>query len=203
MPSLKLDQRGEPGRRDFSCFNMSVASVINLEQPAAAQRRQLAELSRQLFVGPPLVRRKLQHYRPYLCPFDRLFQHVAPSARVLDVGCGSGLFLGLLAAVGKGIRGIGFDSSAPAIAAASKMATRVGPAGADSTLEFVRLDVNDPWPAGEFDVVSIIDVMHHVPPEHQRGLFSTAVKAVTPGGKLIYKDMCRRPLWRAWANRVS
>jgi 2-polyprenyl-3-methyl-5-hydroxy-6-metoxy-1,4-benzoquinol methylase len=51
-------------------------------------------------------------------------------------------------------------------------------------------------------VVSLIDVLHHVPPGRQRAFFAGAVARVRTGGILLYKDMCRSPLWRAWANRA-
>ena len=120
---------------------------------------------------------------------------------MLDVGCGSGLFLGLLAAMGKQIEGTGFDTSVQAIELAQRMAARLSETTAAS-LKFIRLDVNESWPPGEFDVVSVIDVMHHVSPQSQRQFFSLAARAVSPGGVLIYKDMCRRPTWRAIANRA-
>ena len=158
---------------------------------------ELCALSRALFAQGPLLRRKLQHWRPRICPFHRLLPRVPQNASVLDVGCGCGLFLGLLAKSGHDIRGTGFDVSTDAIAVAQRMAQQVG-----SNLQFLQLDVNDPWPAGPFDVVSIIDVMHHVPPAGQRAVLKTAASRVAPGGILLYKDMCRRPRWRAAANRL-
>jgi hypothetical protein len=47
----------------------------------------------------------------------------------------------------------------------------------------------------------MIDVMHHLPPASQQLFFLKAAERVKPGGMLIYKDMCSRPMWRAWANR--
>jgi 2-polyprenyl-3-methyl-5-hydroxy-6-metoxy-1,4-benzoquinol methylase len=165
---------------------------------------ELAALSRSLYSGGPWLLRKLQHWRPLICPFDRLLGHVPEDASVLDVGCGGGLFLALLAATGHRPRGIGFDTAAGAIRLAGDMAGRMEGRGAGSRgiLRFERRDFADSWPKGPFDVVSIIDVMHHVPPPHQKSFFQTACRAVRPGGILLYKDMCRCPLWRAMANRL-
>jgi 2-polyprenyl-3-methyl-5-hydroxy-6-metoxy-1,4-benzoquinol methylase len=159
--------------------------------------KRLCASSRELFTGGPVFRRKLQHWRPRICPFHRLLSHVPQHATILDVGCGSGLFLGLLAKSGRNIRGTGFDVSGDAIAVAREMAE-----GSGGQLEFLRLDVDEPWPPGTFDVVSIIDVMHHVPPERQREVLKTAAAHVALGGILLYKDMCRQPRWRATANRL-
>jgi 2-polyprenyl-3-methyl-5-hydroxy-6-metoxy-1,4-benzoquinol methylase len=144
--------------------------------------------------------RKLQHWRPYICPFEELIKHVPQGASVLDAGCGGGLFLALLAATGKRITGHGFDISPVAIDVARTMAESAKATG--SALHFEVRPVEDQWPHREFDVVSMIDVMHHVPPSFQREFLLTACRHVRPGGLLIYKDMCRRPLWRAGANRL-
>jgi 2-polyprenyl-3-methyl-5-hydroxy-6-metoxy-1,4-benzoquinol methylase len=70
----------------------------------------------------------------------------------MDIGCGSGLFLGLLQYYGFGIRGFGIDASHFAIDCANAMARRNG--GGHLHFEHVRKD--DPWPEGQFDVFSII-----------------------------------------------
>ena len=44
--------------------------------------------------------------------------------------------------------------------------------------------------------------MHHIPPAKQRNIIAMAAEYVSRDGILLYKDMARRPLWRAWANRL-
>jgi 2-polyprenyl-3-methyl-5-hydroxy-6-metoxy-1,4-benzoquinol methylase len=165
--------------------------------------RELSQVSKSLYVDGGLLMRKLQHWRPFICPFERLLPFVPDRSRVLDIGCGGGLFLGLLVGSGRDIAsGTGFDVSAPAIDAARRMASRVERSRGRAVLRFERLDVAAPWPEGPFDVVCLIDVMHHVPPSAQRAVLEQAAAQVTPGGTLIYKDMCRRPHWRALMNRL-
>src|SRR5690348_12418240 len=60
--------------------SMSTSSAANLSETAA-----------RLYVDAPLIRRKLQQWRPLICPFDALMEFVPPRANVLDVGCGCGL----------------------------------------------------------------------------------------------------------------
>lgn len=151
--------------------------------------------------GPFLLRRMLQ-LRSYICPFERLLAHVPNHASVLDVGCGGGLFLGFLAVAGKCVRGTGFDCSRPAIACARDMADRVHGQQRGSHLSFELIESGGLWPDAQYDVVSVIDVMHHVPPSQQRSFFDLAANHTAPGGLLLYKDMCRSPWWRAQANRL-
>jgi 2-polyprenyl-3-methyl-5-hydroxy-6-metoxy-1,4-benzoquinol methylase len=140
----------------------------------------------------------MQHLRPYICPFHELLPVVPRGSNVLDVGCGSGLFLGLLHAFDFGIDGFGFDASPIAMECAQKMAQRH--AGGRLRFECVRKE--DPWPGGRFDVVSMIDVLHHIPVEQQEAAFRSAASAVRPGGLLLYKDMSESPWYCAAANRV-
>lgn len=148
----------------------------------------------------PVALRLLQHYRPYICPFEELLPHIEPGARVLDIGCGGGLLLGLAAASGRRIQGFGFDSSVQAISVARGLSERLQ--GSGSKVEFAYVPACGDWPSGQFDVVSMVDVMHHVPHDSQRTFFAQAVGKVAPGGKLIYKDMALHPRWCAAANRL-
>lgn len=169
-------------------------------QPVPDRPAEYAKLLRGLYTRGPLVLRLLQHYRPYICPFEALAPLVPVGSRVLDVGCGGGLWLHLLAALGRIREGVGFDSAAAAIDMAR--AVRHPSGGPAARLTFTHLPVEAAWPEGPFDVVSIIDVMHHVPPAHQREAIRTAASRVAPGGVLLYKDMVRRPRWRAGMNRL-
>lgn len=166
---------------------------------ATYQPSQVADIARQIYPDGPIMLRKLQHWRPRICPYHVLLDQVPANVRVLDVGCGAGLFLGTLAATGRIAGGFGFDSSAPAIAVADTM-TRQLPQ--NHNVRFQHLDATEPWPDGDFDLISVIDVMHHVPPAAQRAVFAQAAARVTPGKWFLYKDMARRPIWRATANRM-
>lgn len=167
-----------------------------------ASANELARLARRLYVAGPYLLRKMMHYRIAICPFERLIAQVPPGASVLDVGCGAGLFLALLAGTRSGIRGVGFDSSGAAIDVAVRMAERLRLLGIAADLRFLHRDVAAPWPDELFDVVSLVDVLHHVPPAHQREVIENAARHVKPGGILLYKDMANRPAFYAWMNRL-
>ena len=53
-----------------------------------------------------------------------------------------------------------------------------------------------------FDVISMVDVIHHVPPSQQERLISSLMELLKPGGLFLYKDIAARPYWRACANRL-
>ncbi|MCE2653538.1 MAG: class I SAM-dependent methyltransferase [Planctomycetaceae bacterium] len=179
---------------------------------AASPSPDLLALAGKLYRRGPRLLRTLQHHRPRICPFGPVMDLVPRGSRVLDVGCGGGLLLALLYATGRlhpTQASVGFDSSGVAIDLAQMMAADLdttlphrSPGPRPAVPRFLHLPVQAEWPEGRFDVVSIVDVIHHVPPADQRSVFDLAVAHLNPGGLLLYKDMADRPLWRAWANRL-
>ena len=155
-----------------------------------------------MYTDGPLFRRKMQHWRPYICPFEKLVPYVPDGACVLDVGCGAGLLLSLLAGIGRAFEGVGFDVSQDAIDTAKRMAGRAACLTPLARLTFQQLNFDAAWPAGEFDVVFLIDVLHHIPRSSQKDFLILAMSKVRKGGTLVYKDMCMHPWWKAQANRI-
>lgn len=163
-----------------------------------AQRSGIVAAARDLYRSAPARARTLQGLRPYICPFEDLIRWIPEEGRLLDVGCGAGLFLGLGGQARPRVTGVGFDADAEAVAAAQGMARAHFP---DGRIAFRHSAVGDPWPEGPFDLVSMIDVLHHIPPPAQRGAILQAYGHVAPGGLFLYKDMAERPFFRAWWNR--
>ena len=114
---------------------------------------------------------------------------------MLDVGCGLGMSLGILAATGAGIAAVGVDVSPRAIGTAKRMSTRVKEHAPESSLEFLCLSPEAPWPGNGYDVSSI-DVLRDVPVEVQMEFLRGLFMQVKPGGILLYKDMAMPPVAR-------
>jgi 2-polyprenyl-3-methyl-5-hydroxy-6-metoxy-1,4-benzoquinol methylase len=163
------------------------------------QQISVAAAAQRLYRGAPPVARTLQSLRPYICPFDDLLACIPPAAHMLDVGCGAGLLLGLVADRYPETSGIGFDTSGSAIAAARKMAASNG---FENRMMFEQRAVGEAWPSGPFDVVSMVDVLHHIPRAHQHRVIEQCFAHVRPGGILLYKDMGQRPVFSALWNRA-
>ena len=68
--------------------------------------------------------------------------------------------------------------------------------------EFMEWSIGQQWPKGEFDVVSMIDVLHHIPPLNKHHAIEEAVGHVKPGGLFLFKDIGIKPRWRAFFNSL-
>jgi 2-polyprenyl-3-methyl-5-hydroxy-6-metoxy-1,4-benzoquinol methylase len=137
--------------------------------------------------------RLYQRLRPIFCPFDKLLEHVPTGASVLDVGCGNGVFLVMLAESGRIRAGYGVDRSRDAIRNAQRTANEKTGLG---LLHFQTVDSLAEVPNLGFDVVSMVDVVHHIPKPEQLKFFVEAANKLRPGGTLIYKDIsAKHKLW--------
>jgi 2-polyprenyl-3-methyl-5-hydroxy-6-metoxy-1,4-benzoquinol methylase len=101
-----------------------------------------------------------------------------PGARILDLGCGRGHLLSLLAA--RGFRIAGADSSPGSVRAAQAAVAAVEPD---------RIRVGDPsaipFEAGAFDVVVLIETIEHVRPEGLTSLLAEVRRVLAPNGALF------------------
>jgi len=181
---------------------VTVAAVGARNFTKAIDAATLSAIARKIYVAGPIGLRKMQHWRPYICPFEQLAPYVRDGSRVLDIGCGSGLLLCLLAGLGREFEGVGFDVSHRAINLARQAAERLAPLNPSARLSFECLKPGNPWPTGDFDVVFLVDVLHHVPQRSQRAFLRQTLSKLATDGTLVYKDMCARPRWRALANRL-
>lgn len=140
-----------------------------------------------------------QRYRPKICPFSNILKSFPKSAVVLDVGCGSGLLLGLLASAGRISKGIGFDADQNVVQLAIEMTNK---SGFEDILSFQHIGVESPWPRESINTVSMVDVMHHIPKKQRRACIEKVSDSLPTGGIFVYKDMSDTPAWKALGNRM-
>ncbi|MCL2447316.1 MAG: class I SAM-dependent methyltransferase [Polyangiaceae bacterium] len=109
--------------------------------------------------------------------------------RILDVGCGFGLFAGYFGQTQPRRRIVGVDPNARRIAMARRVAERLGM----REHAFVVGDVRDATIGGVFDAAYVLDVMHHLPEDDQRRVLERLRGLLVRGGMLLVKDITTEP----------
>jgi SAM-dependent methyltransferase len=125
---------------------------------------------------------------------DEVGQYLPRQGRVLDLGCGFGLFSLYYASGRPGLEIEGLDLNPRRIAMARRAAERLG-------IRNVRYDVGNAteFRGGRlFDAAYMLDIVHHIPPETVRPLLEQMAKALPAGGRLVIKDVDTRPVWKRW-----
>ena len=125
---------------------------------------------------------------------DEIGQYLPARGRVLDLGCGFGLFSLYYATARPALEIEGLDLNARRIAMARAAAGRLG-------LGNVRYAVGDAmdFRAGQgFDAAYMLDIVHHIPEETVRPLLEQMAKCLPPGGRLVIKDVDTVPAWKRW-----
>jgi 2-polyprenyl-3-methyl-5-hydroxy-6-metoxy-1,4-benzoquinol methylase len=166
-------------------------------RPCGCDALAASRLLWQVYAASGLLIRALTALRPLIARFDRLVAVIPNQPNVLEIGCGTGLLLFLLHRQGLLREGVGLDIDAAAIAAAQRAAQ-----ARKLPIEFHRSITLRDWPVEQFDLVLMVDVLHHVPRASRRQMIEAALARVTAGGLFIYKDMCRRPVFRRLWNQL-
>jgi 2-polyprenyl-3-methyl-5-hydroxy-6-metoxy-1,4-benzoquinol methylase len=109
--------------------------------------------------------------------------------RILDVGCGFGLFAAYFGQTEPRRSIVGIDPNARRIDLARRVA---GELGLDRH-EFHVGDVRTASVKGPFDAAYVLDVMHHVPKDDQLPVLERLRDLLAPGGVLVIKDITTEP----------
>lgn len=128
-------------------------------------------------------------YRPLVCPFQELFAQVSPGDRVADIGCGSGQLSLLLKKFTKAGEIYGIEISDRLVNNA-KALFETEPHTIAYQFE-VYNGKDFPAKIGSYNLVFLVDVLHHVPPLQQENFIRSLFKVMAPGSRLVLKDIDR------------
>lgn len=109
--------------------------------------------------------------------------------RILDIGCGFGLFGIYLAMQHPEITYRGIDLSRKRVLLARRAARRLGL----KNVSFECADARELSLDDMFDGILMIDLLHHLDDSAKRALLSQSRSHLAPGGHLVVKDVLTRP----------
>jgi 2-polyprenyl-3-methyl-5-hydroxy-6-metoxy-1,4-benzoquinol methylase len=131
------------------------------------------------------------------CPFPPIVEALPKTGRVLEIGCGHGLFSSYLVRRSPALEVLGIDIDAKKIAVATACERPT-----EGTLNFEAND-SGAIPAGPWAAIVLVDVLYLLDEPGQRTLLQSCAVALAPGGVLVVKDMAIRPRWKARWNAVQ
>jgi 2-polyprenyl-3-methyl-5-hydroxy-6-metoxy-1,4-benzoquinol methylase len=125
---------------------------------------------------------------------------VPSRGRILEVGCGYGLFSNHLALEAHQREVLGIDIDLRKILQGQRAAKQGAVGGARCEL---HLSPPGDVPDGPWDAIVIVDVLYLLDRHEQEGLLRSCTEQLALGGVLVVKEMALVPAWKAAWNRAQ
>lgn len=153
----------------------------------------------RLYDDQPAGIRAFVRARHLLCPFSAIEARVPERGRVLDLGCGHGLFSAIMATASPERSILGVDPSPAKIRVAGTLAAKL------PNVRFLQGTVDDVAESG-FDAVTIMDVLYLLPEAEKLKIMQRCRELLRPGGRLVLKTNDTHPAWKfrwAWLQEAA
>lgn len=165
-------------------FTMSFYQDLSLAQSYAKFSYKIYVWIRLLIIRSPII--------------DVISSEFPKEGRVLDLGCGIGIFTLKFAKDFEKLVVKGIDINAQRIAEANAAALKQRLNNISFGSEDLRKhQVNEP-----FDVIYMIDFLHHLPRKMVPDFLKSISGALTPNGKIIIKEIRSRPYFKVLFTRL-
>jgi len=153
-----------------------------------------------LYDDAPVSVRAHVRLRWWTCPFRAVAAQVPEAGRVLEVGCGHGVFslLAGMSAPGRTVVGVDVDERKVPHARAATARARAAGAHVD-----IAVAPPGELPAGPWDTIVIVDVAYLLDAATQRRLIQDCAAHLAPGGVLAVKEMALAPAWKFRWNKFQ
>ncbi|KKR79554.1 MAG: hypothetical protein UU24_C0006G0048 [Candidatus Nomurabacteria bacterium GW2011_GWA2_40_9] len=145
--------------------------------------------------SPSLWLRFYIFVRLLVCPFDKILYFLPKMKTLIDVGCGSGLWLNFLALKQKNIdllMGVDIDGRKLKLARSSK----------NKKIKYLDLKEYGNQKIST-DCITLIDVVYLLSKDEQKKLFQDCFQRLNDGGGLFIKDVLTEPYWKFLFNYMQ
>lgn len=141
------------------------------------------------YCGESLFIRAFTFGRHLLAPLERVAEHAPHTGRILDLGCGHGLFSNLLALGHSDREILGVDPSLAKIEIARRSSQGL------SNVRYAQGTANDVEERG-FQAISILDVLYLLTDEKKLDVLRACRVRLADDGVLLLKTNDTRPVWK-------
>lgn len=146
----------------------------------------------RLYAAQSLAIRWFVRLRHFLSPLEAVEELVPGEGRILDLGCGHGLFTNYMALRAPSRNILGLDPS-PVKIKAAKMTEPMVP-----NARYLLGDISAVAENSRFDAITIVDVLYLLPASEQKKILAACHRLLADAGVLILKTQDTRPRWRYW-----
>jgi cyclopropane fatty-acyl-phospholipid synthase-like methyltransferase len=158
-----------------------------------------AAAARRAYASEPMATRVHIALRWRTCPFAAVADAVPRDGEILDAGCGHGLLSLYLAAQApdRRITGVDIDDEKLAVARRAATAAHVG-----NRVTFERV-APDWHPDARWDAIVEVDMLYLLGRTRSAQWLDSAAAALSPGGRLVVKELDATPAWKARWSRFQ
>ena len=142
-----------------------------------------------LYGGLPASVRVHTRIRSWTCPMDAVLVRAPSAGRLLEVGCGHGLFANAAALAHPRLEVLGIDPDPQKIRWAQSTVDARG------NVRF-RCEGLAEVAERDFDAVAVLDVLYLVPRAEWPAFLAGLRERLRRGGRLLLKDVEPRPRWK-------
>ncbi|HZN43722.1 MAG TPA: class I SAM-dependent methyltransferase [Nitrospiraceae bacterium] len=129
-----------------------------------------------------------------ICPFDNLMNLIPERQRVLDIGCGIGTFLQLVAEYRAPLCLGGIEVDQSLIETSRAVLHQLSSCIPNRLEAYNGIDL--PTWIEDYNYVLLIDVLHHIPRSQHEGFLSKLLAQMKSDTIVIIKDIdARQPFW--------
>jgi len=180
-------EREPVSTRFMRALSRGMGERRSFHAPEVYGRAAIGRIAREL----PLIERayanvRFSILRPKLLSVMDLL--LPDEGRILDIGCGFGLFAAYFGQTQPARRIVGVDPNERRIAMAKRVC-----AGLGLENEFFAGDARSVSLEGRFAGAYVLDVMHHIPADDQLPMLERLRDLLAPRGVLVLKDITTEP----------